>query len=180
GMNRRIKPLDDKRVRRALIHAIDRTAVIDEVFLGRYLPARGVLPPGTQGYNPKLQSYTYDPQKARELLAEAGYPGGRGLPPIAFWHYTDERVFQPYVRSVEVNGLGDPYIPLRKIWLDRRSEPRLPVAARQAAVGHDFRHCAGDGDADRRGGPPPSRRHRGRGGAPRRGARAQPGGALPH
>ena len=39
-------------------------------------------------------------------------------PLIPFWHYTYERVFQPYVRSVEVNGLGDPYIPLRKIWLE--------------------------------------------------------------
>ena len=38
---------------------------------------------------------------------------------IPMWHYTYERVFQPYVRSVEVNGLGDPYIPLRKMWLER-------------------------------------------------------------
>ena len=62
GLNRRLKPLDDRRVRQALIHAIDRTAVVDEVFLGRYVPARGVLPPGTQGYNPKLRYYAYDPQ----------------------------------------------------------------------------------------------------------------------
>jgi ABC-type oligopeptide transport system substrate-binding subunit len=37
---------------------------------------------------------------------------------LPVWHYSYERVFQPYVRSVEVNGLGDPYIPMRKIWLD--------------------------------------------------------------
>jgi len=41
-------------------------------------------------------------------------------PIVPFWHYTYERRFQPYVKSVEVNGLGDPYIPLRKVWLDRR------------------------------------------------------------
>ena len=41
-------------------------------------------------------------------------------PMIPFWHYTYERLFQSYVRDVEVNGLGDPYIPLRKVWLDRR------------------------------------------------------------
>jgi MarR-like DNA-binding transcriptional regulator SgrR of sgrS sRNA len=35
------------------------------------------------------------------------------------FHHTYERLFQPYVRSVEVNGLGDPYIPFRKIWLER-------------------------------------------------------------
>jgi ABC-type oligopeptide transport system substrate-binding subunit len=39
-------------------------------------------------------------------------------PVIPVWHYTYERLFQPYVRSIEVNGLGDPYIPFRKIWLE--------------------------------------------------------------
>ncbi len=39
-------------------------------------------------------------------------------PIIPMWHYTYERLFQPYVRSIEVNGLGDPYIPFRKIWLE--------------------------------------------------------------
>jgi len=37
---------------------------------------------------------------------------------IPFFHYTYERVFQPYVKSIEVSGLGDPYIPFRKIWLE--------------------------------------------------------------
>jgi hypothetical protein len=40
-------------------------------------------------------------------------------PVIPILHHTYERLFQPYVRSVEVSGLGDPYIPLRKIWLER-------------------------------------------------------------
>jgi ABC-type transport system substrate-binding protein len=40
-------------------------------------------------------------------------------PLLPIFHYTYERVFQPYVKSVEVSGLGDPYIPFRKIWLDR-------------------------------------------------------------
>jgi oligopeptide transport system substrate-binding protein len=41
-------------------------------------------------------------------------------PVVPVWHYDFERLFQRYVRSVEVNGLGDPYIPLRKIWLEER------------------------------------------------------------
>ncbi len=41
-------------------------------------------------------------------------------PVVPVWHYDFERLFQSYVRSVEVNGLGDPYIPLRKIWLEER------------------------------------------------------------
>jgi len=244
GFNTRIKPLDDRRVRQAIIHAIDRAALVAEVYLDRYTFARGILPPGMMGFNPKLNGYAYDPQRARDLLALAGYPGGRGLPPIQIWsgvklekllqeheqikkylaavgiqaefhyetnwpsfsamltqgkfpmflyawfadvphpdnflfklfhsrsprnftahsnpvvdellleakrerdlprqtglyrqaeqlvlddapimpvwHYTYERLFQPYVRSVEVNGLGDPYIPLRKMWLDVRPRP---------------------------------------------------------
>lgn len=241
GFNTRMKPFNDRRVRQAFVHAINHEALIEGVFQGRYTVARGVLPPGTLGFNPKLVGHAYDPARARKLLAEAGYPGGRGLPTIAIWssvkdegfvrmhdyikrwladvgiqaevhyetdwpsfsrmlsegklmihlyswyadvpdpdnflyrlfysrspqnytgyasaavdelllqarnapdvqhrvelyrraeqlivgdapiipiwHYTYERLFQPYVRSVEVNGLGDPYIPLRKIWLDRK------------------------------------------------------------
>jgi peptide/nickel transport system substrate-binding protein/oligopeptide transport system substrate-binding protein len=240
GLNTRLKPLDDRRVRQAINHAIDRESIIENIYLGRHLVARGILPPGTPGFNPKLAGYAYDPARARELLAQAGYPNGRGAPtitiwsgvkdPVAreheviraaleavglrvefayqtdwpvlsremaagrlpaflyawfadtpdpdnflfqlfhskssrnftgyanaavdgllesarragdiqhrvelyrraekqimddapivpFWHYAYERRFQPYVKSVEVNGLGDPYIPLRKVWLDRR------------------------------------------------------------
>lgn len=85
GFNTRVKPLDDRRVRQAIIYAIDRGALVEEVLLGRYILAHGILPPGTQGFNPKVKGYPYDPQRSRELLAEAGYPGGRGLPPIQIW-----------------------------------------------------------------------------------------------
>jgi oligopeptide transport system substrate-binding protein len=240
GFNTRFKPLNDRRVRRAIVYAIDRETIVQNVFYGQNTFARGILPPGMLGFNPDLVGYPFDRQKARELLAEAGYPGGRGLAPITIWsgtrrddilreheqikrslaavgipvefqyntnwpafskmvdegklpiflyawyadvpdpdnflaklfhsrsprnffgyanpvvddvlasarlatdplarveryrkaeqlilddaplipvfHHTYERLFQPYVRSVEVNGLGDPYIPFRKIWLER-------------------------------------------------------------
>lgn len=238
-LNQRSKPLDDRRVRQAMIYAINREALVEEVFLGRYPWARGILPPGTLGFNPQLKGYPYDPDKARDLLRQAGYPGGQGLPRIPVWssikrpefllmhermkrdleavgihidvtyhtdwpsfqtmysqgrlpvfllawyadipepesflfrlfyskspsnftgyanplvdnlllearrtrdleqrvelyrraeqailadaavipifHYTYERLFQPYVRGIEVNGLGEPYLPLKKMWLD--------------------------------------------------------------
>jgi peptide/nickel transport system substrate-binding protein/oligopeptide transport system substrate-binding protein len=240
GLNTRIKPLTDRRVRQAIVHAIDREDIVEGVYLGRSVVARGVLPPGTLGFDPQLTGYSHDPGRARDLLAEAGHQGGTGLPVIEFWssvkdqrvlreheqirrsleavgiraafkyqtdwrafsrmlaegkapiflyawyadvpdpdnflyqlfhsrsdrnftgyanptvddlllraraerdlarrvelyrraerrvlddapivpmwHYTYERLFQPYVRSIEVNGLGDPYIPLRKVWLER-------------------------------------------------------------
>src|SRR5438876_864342 len=83
GFNTRTRPLDDRRVRRAIVHAIDREAIVQDVFFGQYTFARGILPPGMVGFNPTLAGYPYDRQKARELLAEAGYPGGRGLPAVA-------------------------------------------------------------------------------------------------
>ena len=240
GINTRMKPLDDRRVRQALMYAIDREVIVSDVWLGRYSLAKGILPPGTLGFNPKLKGYPYDPARARDLLAQAGYPNGRGLPPIVFWssvrseeilreherirkdleavgitaefqynsdwpsfskamserklpvflrawfadvpdpenflaklfysasplnhmsyanpqvdalieraraesdtarrvelyrraeemvlddapvipvwHHTYERLFQPYVKGVEVSGLGDSYIPFRKVWLER-------------------------------------------------------------
>ena len=85
GLNTRVKPLDDRRVRQALVYAIDREAIVSEVWFGRFALARGILPPGTLGFNPKLLGYPYDPARARDLLAQAGYPGGRGLPPLVIW-----------------------------------------------------------------------------------------------
>jgi peptide/nickel transport system substrate-binding protein/oligopeptide transport system substrate-binding protein len=61
-----------------------------------------------------------DLQRAVDLYRRAEQLIIDDAPIIPVWHYTYERLFQPYVRSVEVNGLGDPYIPLRKIWLDRK------------------------------------------------------------
>ncbi|MGH7347524.1 MAG: ABC transporter substrate-binding protein [Candidatus Rokuibacteriota bacterium] len=240
GFNTRTKPLNDRRIRQAIVHAIDREAIVENVYLGQVAFARGILPPGMLGFNPGLAGHSYDPQRAHELLAEAGYPRGRGLPPLTIWsgarqadivrehalmkkwlaevgitadfqyntdwqafsklldegklpmflyawyadvpdpdnflsklfhsksprnffgyanpvvddllanarsagdiqrrvglyrraeqlilddapivpvfHRSYERLFQPYVRSIEVNGLGDPYIPLRKVWLER-------------------------------------------------------------
>jgi oligopeptide transport system substrate-binding protein len=240
GFNTRLKPFDDRRVRQAVVAAINRPALLEDIFRGRFIPAHGVLPPGTLSFNPAVKGIPFDPALARQLLKEAGYAEGRGLPPATFWssvksdrivlehaamqealkavgitadfryqtdwpafskllaegkcqaflhawyadipdpdnflhllfhsksprnymryanpliddmltharneadltkrvdlyrraeqiiltdapvlpvwHYPYERLFQPYVRSVEVNGLGDPYIPLRKIWLER-------------------------------------------------------------
>ena len=241
GFNTKMGPLADRRVRQAIIHAIDREGIVQQAHFGRYVPARGIVPPGTLGFNPDLAGYKYDPALAKALLAKAGFPNGKGLPVLEIWaatkegnvvrehdeigkelaavgirtefkylspwteftrqlgqgrlamfqyawwadvpdadnflfrlfhsqspgnlfgyrnpavdsllvsaraaseiqqrvdlyrrveqmilddapivpvwHYNYERLFQKYVRSVEVNGLGDPYVPLRKIWLDRQ------------------------------------------------------------
>jgi oligopeptide transport system substrate-binding protein len=76
-------PFDDRRVRRALVMAINRELLFDEIAAGieSLLALDGFVPPGMPGHSPQI-GLTYDPKQARQLLAEAGYPGGRGFPGI--------------------------------------------------------------------------------------------------
>ena len=75
------KPLGDVRVRQALSLAIDRESLVQNVLRAGQLPATGVTPPGFPNYSP-IDIARYDPEKARKLLAEAGYPKGAGFPKI--------------------------------------------------------------------------------------------------
>ncbi|MFT4549545.1 MAG: oligopeptide transport system substrate-binding protein [Verrucomicrobiales bacterium] len=72
----------DKRVRQAFSLAIDQQSIIDNVTLGKQPPAKGMVPPF--GDYPASDKVRFDPEKARQLLAEAGFPGGKGLPDIEF------------------------------------------------------------------------------------------------
>jgi oligopeptide transport system substrate-binding protein len=72
-------PLDNPKVRRALALAIDRAAISKAVFNGARLPAHSFTPPDCGPYTPKAR-VPLDYEAARRLLAEAGYPQGRGLP----------------------------------------------------------------------------------------------------
>ncbi|MCI0409583.1 MAG: ABC transporter substrate-binding protein [Acidobacteria bacterium] len=85
AFNTKVKPLDNPLVRQALVHAVDRRWIARDIFGDRYLPGAGVLPPGTYGYDPNLAGQEYNPEKARTLLAKAGFPGGKGLPPLEHW-----------------------------------------------------------------------------------------------
>ncbi|MBN1356817.1 ABC transporter substrate-binding protein [bacterium] len=82
---------DNVLLRRAVNYAVDKEKICLAVKEGISFPARGILPPGIPGYNPGLEGYPYNPRKAGELLAEAGYPGGSGLPEITLWHNRDDR-----------------------------------------------------------------------------------------
>ena len=80
--NCRAKPLSDPRVRRALVLAVNRREIIDRAARGGQKPARAYVPPGMKGYEP-AEGVPEDVESARRLLAEAGYPGGRGLGELA-------------------------------------------------------------------------------------------------
>ena len=70
------KPFSDKRVRQALNYAIDRDAIDKSLFQGLAAPMTSPLPEAQWGFDPSLKGYAYDPAKAKQLLAEAGYPNG--------------------------------------------------------------------------------------------------------
>ena len=75
GLNCRMPPLDDRRVRQALNYAVNRAEVI-ALLNGRGIPARGIVPPNLPGYHGDFPGYGFDPTKARALLAEAGHAQG--------------------------------------------------------------------------------------------------------
>jgi oligopeptide transport system substrate-binding protein len=241
GMNCTSTPLKDKRVRQALGWAINKEKIIREVFKDQFIAAETILPPGMTGYTPENAAYGYDRERAKELLAKAGYsPSQKKLsltllsasksnvaqkelamvaadlaavgvelqikyetdwpafeatlhsgrfqlyryfwsadipdpddflnvicgsdslynfmrysnqkvdrllsqalvetdiikrvrlyreaesmiledaPMIPFMYWVFESVFQPYVKGLEISALGSPYIPLKKIWLDKQ------------------------------------------------------------
>ena len=77
-------PFDDLNVRKAFSMAFDRQKYVDVVFNGHALPANGLYPPGLPGFNLALKGLPYDPEQARQLLAQSKYGGPEGLPPIVF------------------------------------------------------------------------------------------------
>ena len=76
GINNQKKPFDDKRVRQALNYAVNKEAIVRDVLKGTGSMSAGPVLPGTWGADAGLKPYPYDPERARKLLADAGYPGG--------------------------------------------------------------------------------------------------------
>jgi peptide/nickel transport system substrate-binding protein len=88
-------PLADVRVRQALNYAVDKQSLVDNLLLGytEILQGQIVADDGI-GFNPDLEAYPYDPDRARELLAEAGYPDG--------FEFTMTNAEGRYVKSKEI------------------------------------------------------------------------------
>ncbi len=71
------KPLDDPRVRQAIAHAIDKQEILDAFYGGVGEVATTFLPPAMEEYRPTdVPTYEYDPERAKALLTEAGFPNG--------------------------------------------------------------------------------------------------------
>ncbi len=85
GFNTQRKPFDDPRVRQAFNYAVNREAIVQTITKMGSLTATGALPPGMAGHNPDLEGYHFNLDKAKRLLAQAGYPDGRGFPAVQLW-----------------------------------------------------------------------------------------------
>jgi peptide/nickel transport system substrate-binding protein len=98
GFNLSIKPTDDLKVRQAIAYGLDRQGVVDSFYAGRGEVAKEFMPPSLFGYADDVQEYTYDPDKSKQILQDAGYT----LPvKIDFWYPTD--VSRPYMPDPKRN-----------------------------------------------------------------------------
>ena len=92
SLNNQHPPLDNRLVRLALNHAIDKDYLVNVLFSNSSVVAKGILPPGMLGHDPQRRGFAYDPVKAKRLLAEAGYPNGFT---VTFTTHDRPRVYNP-------------------------------------------------------------------------------------
>ena len=77
------KPFTDPRVRLAFSYAINRKEICEKILKAGEIPAQSMSPPGAGGYQPP-RGVTYNEERAQLLLAAAGFPGGKGFPPVSY------------------------------------------------------------------------------------------------
>jgi oligopeptide transport system substrate-binding protein len=81
-------PFNDLRVRKAFSMSVGRKNITDQIMQGGQIPATSVIPPNTGGYTGGPTGWAEDIEAAKKLLADAGYPGGKGLPTIKILYNT--------------------------------------------------------------------------------------------
>jgi dipeptide transport system substrate-binding protein len=86
------KPFDNRLVRQALNYATNKEAILKAVYQGNGQVAKNPIPPILWGYNNAVQDYPYDPAKAKQLLAQAGYPNGFE---VDLWYLPVTRPYNP-------------------------------------------------------------------------------------
>jgi peptide/nickel transport system substrate-binding protein len=123
------QPTEDPQVRQAMNYAVDRQAIIDQLFDGYGQLSTGLITPVDLGYDDTIEPYPYDPDKARALLAEAGYPDGFTMgfacPAGAYTHF--EEVCEAIVGYLaEVGITADLEIMESGQYWDLEAEKQLP------------------------------------------------------
>lgn len=95
-LNTTSAPLDDKRIRQAIAYSINREKLISELLSGQAKIAYSILPEASWAYNPG-KKYTYNPEKAKQLLKEAGYRNQ----PIKFKYSAGNAAFNSYAQVIQ-------------------------------------------------------------------------------
>ncbi len=106
GFNIHKKPFDNVKVRQAFALAVDRKQITD-LLKGGQIPTTSWVPKGMPGYEPTV-GLAFDVKKAQKLLAEAGYPGGKGFPPVTFMFDTrdDNKLIAERLQGMWKQNLG--------------------------------------------------------------------------
>ena len=117
----RVPPMDNEKLRLAIAYAIDRETIVDYILEGNGVLADSFVSHVAWGYAPADGFPTYDPEKAAELLAEAGYPNGEGLPELT---YTTSVGFYPKTKEYGeyiVSNLADIGIKVKLVPMETSS-----------------------------------------------------------
>jgi peptide/nickel transport system substrate-binding protein len=94
-------------LRRAIAYAINRKAIVDNIYQGMGQVAKNPIPPTMWGYNDEIQDHPYDIELAKKELAKAGFPEGKGLPEITLWSMPVPRPYNPEGLKVGIAMIGD-------------------------------------------------------------------------
>lgn len=97
GFNVEEEPFNNPKVREALSYAVDKKGIIDAYYAGNADVAINPYPSFMPGYNDEIKDYGYDPKKAKELLAEAGFPDGFEM---ELWTFTNPRDYMPEPQKI--------------------------------------------------------------------------------
>lgn len=135
------EPFDDVRVRKALTYAIDRESIVKNITKAGQLPATAYVPPGVPDAEPGSDFRTvggdffepYNPEEAKRLLAEAGYPDGKGFPEFTLLYNTSEahKTIAEAIQRMWKETLGINCTLTNqewKVYLDNRSTLNYDVA----------------------------------------------------
>jgi len=102
-------PFDNPKVREAFAYGYDRESVIRDAYKDTEVKTLTWIPPGYPGYNKDAKDFEFDPAKAKQLLAEAGYPNGQGLPELKYTYGSNNPANQPraeYIIQMFQKSLG--------------------------------------------------------------------------
>ena len=144
AFNYKVKELRDGRVRQAIAHAINKKAIVDALYGGTGMVATQFQPPPLWGYNKELKDYEYNPERAKQLLRDAGF--GQGLKeitwddgrkePLQFWYMPVSRPYYPNPKEIAeaiAADLAKAGITVQlqttdwAVYLDKRKNGQLPL-----------------------------------------------------